>query len=151
MLYGATYGGGSGGGSICTVDPDNDAYTIVYGLDQTNHGAITDQLLLASDGNFYGTSSQGGLNGNAGTIFRYDPVGDTFVKLHDFDGAEGGRTPYGGLCEASNGWLYGVTYEGGLNNHGVVYKCDPTGPDFVKLFDLDGARLQLLDRHGECR
>jgi uncharacterized repeat protein (TIGR03803 family) len=138
LLYGAGYGGTDGGGSIFRIDPATNAYTELYALDQATDGAaINARLLQATDGLWYGAASQGGANNQSGTLFRYDAVGDVFTKLHDFDGALGGRTPYGGLTQAANGWLYGTTFEGGMLNHGIVYKYDPVNDVFTKVKDID--------------
>ncbi len=137
LLYFAGYAGSDGGGGIFRLDPANNAYTELYALDQaTDGGAITGRLLQASDGLFYGTASQGGDSGESGTIFRYDALSGLFTKLHDFDGDAGGRAPYGGVCEAGNGWFYGTTYEGGLNNRGIVYKYNAGTNVFTKIHDI---------------
>lgn len=136
LLYFAGYGGSGGGGGIFRLDPATNEYTELYGLTQaTDGGAITGRLLQAADGMFYGTASQGGANNEAGTIFRYNAVTDVFENLHDFDGAAGGRTPYGGLCQADNGVFYGTTHEGGLNNRGTVYKYNAVTDVFTKIYD----------------
>ena len=140
LLYGAAYGGTTGGGSIFTVDPATNTYTELYALNQSVDGAgIHSRLLQTSDGLLYGAASQGGANAESGTLFRYDIANDVFTKLHDFDGAAGGRTPYGGLCQAEDGWLYGTTFEGGTGNSGIVYRYDPVNDEFEKVFDLDDA------------
>jgi uncharacterized repeat protein (TIGR03803 family) len=137
LLYGAGYAGTNGGGSIYRIDPATNAYTELYALDQSIDGAaINSRLLQTADGLFYGAASQGGVNGEAGTLFRYDAVNDVFTKLHDFDGALGGRTPYGGLTQAANGWLYGTTFEGGAQNAGIVFKYDPVNHVFLKVADF---------------
>jgi uncharacterized repeat protein (TIGR03803 family) len=137
LLYGGQYMGGAGGGSIYSVDPATDAYTIIHGLNTTTDGSgITDKLLVGSDGWLYGTAHYGGAF-NVGTIFRFDPANQVFETLHDFTGDEGGDTPYGGLCEAGNGWFYGTTFTGGLNLFGIIYKYNPTSDQFVTLADLD--------------
>lgn len=136
LLYGASYGGSAGGGSIYRVDPATDAYEELYALTQaTDGGAINSALLQAADGLFYGTASMGGAN-NAGTIFKYDAVSDVFTKLHDIPGGTGGATPYGGLCQAANGWFYGTTYEGGTNDWGTLFKYDPLTDTYTKFLDL---------------
>ncbi len=137
LLYGGQYMGGAGGGSIYRVDPATDTYTILHGLNTGTDGSgITDKLLVGSDGWLYGTAHYGGAF-NVGTIFRYDPVNDVFETLHDFSGGEGGDTPYGGLCEADNGWFYGTTFTGGLGNMGIVYGYHPATDQLVTLADFD--------------
>jgi len=81
-------------------------------------------LIEASDGNFYGTTSQGGVH-DAGTFFRIDSAG-TFVKLHDFDGAAGSSAE-GALYQATNGSLYGTTRLGGDFGFGIVYRMETDG------------------------
>jgi uncharacterized repeat protein (TIGR03803 family) len=118
-------------------------------------------LLLASDGNFYGTTSAGGddgagcAQGCAGTVFKLTPQGQLTV-LHTFVSGGGpapwanGKTPWGGLVEGPDSWLYGTTYEGGFqfSSYGIVYKISKTG-QFQKIHDFcpsspcpDGANPQ---------
>lgn len=141
-IYGATYGGGNGGGSIYRVDPATDTYTIQYGLTQsTDGGGITSQLTLASDGKFYGACAYGGTF-NAGTLFRFDPATSTFTKLHDLADGAGGSTPYGSLCDAGNGRFYGTTFEGGNADKGVLFKYVPATNTFTILQHFDGSNGQ---------
>ncbi|MBK9415326.1 MAG: hypothetical protein IPN61_18230 [Bacteroidetes bacterium] len=92
-------------------------------------------LLKASNGLLYGSASSGGINDN-GLIFSFDPIGNIYNILFDFDGING-SSPTGTLIESNNGLLYGMTTEGGINNSGVLYNFDPAGNVFNKLFDLD--------------
>jgi uncharacterized repeat protein (TIGR03803 family) len=141
MLYGSTYGGGSGG-SIFRVDPTTDTYTIVYSLDQAQDGgAITNRLQRGGDGLLYGTAAYGGAN-NAGTLFRFNTATSTFTKLHDLGGGINGDTPYGSLCDGGNGWFYGTTYDGGTGDEGILFKYAPASNTFVKLLDYTGANGQ---------
>ncbi|HNQ13809.1 MAG TPA: hypothetical protein PKM16_11435, partial [Bacteroidia bacterium] len=138
MLYGSTYGGGTGGGGIIfRLNPNTHVYSILYGLNQlSDGGSITDKLLEASNGKLYGMAAYGGANGE-GTIFSFDPSNNTFTKLHDFNGINGG-TPYGSLLEATDGFLYGMTYDGGSNNKGVFFKLQLSTGIFTKIFDFNG-------------
>ncbi len=71
-------------------------------------------LVEATDGNFYGTNSEGGANG-AGVLYRVSPAGD-FAVLHNFDLNTGGN-PQNTLMQHTNGILYGTTAVGG-QQHG---------------------------------
>ena len=78
-------------------------------------------LMQASDGNLYGTMYMGGAN-NAGFLFGYNLTSNTATDLHDFgasstDAAE----PTGGLVQAGNGVLYGVSLQGGQYGDGTIY------------------------------
>jgi uncharacterized repeat protein (TIGR03803 family) len=94
-------------------------------------------LVLARDGNFYGTTIYGGTNNNCsdgfgtgcGTVFRIS-AGGAFTNLHNFDGTDG-AFPYAGLVQAADGNFYGTTSAGANNNCyegcGTVFKITPGG------------------------
>ena len=97
------------------------------------------KLVLATDGQFYGTNSEGGQYGY-GTIFRVSSSGVVQV-LHSFSGFSDGGYPLGGLIQASDGNFYGTTsgeptYSGGppaITNPGTVFQLSSTGV-FTTLF-----------------
>ena len=80
-------------------------------------------LTLASNGNFYGVTGDGGAQ-NAGTIFKITPKGE-FRTLHSFNRSDG-STP-NPLIQATNGNLYGTTLGGGTNNSGVIFELTAEG------------------------
>lgn len=81
-------------------------------------------LVQGNNGNFYGTTSEGGRYGN-GTVFNITPSG-TLTTLYRFDGTYG-RDPYAGLAQASDGNFYGTTAEGGPSGGGTVFKITDGG------------------------
>ncbi len=81
-------------------------------------------LALGTDGNFYGTTQNGGANG-IGTVFKITPEG-AYSVLHSFDGTDG-NGPDAGLLLASEGNFYGTTTLGGSIGCGEVYKITPAG------------------------
>jgi uncharacterized repeat protein (TIGR03803 family) len=88
-------------------------------------GSSRAPLILASDGNFYGTTQTGGTG--YGTVFRLSSNGAVKV-IYTFDGTHG-YYPYAPVIQGSDGFLYGTTYEGGsiANAAGVVFKLSTTG------------------------
>ncbi len=69
-------------------------------------------LIQGADGNFYGTTYQGGAN-NLGTVFQISASG-TYTLLHSFaGGASDGSLPISGLTLGTDGNLYGTTSVGG--------------------------------------
>jgi len=87
-------------------------------------------LVLASDGNFYGTTNGGGTAGN-GTVFKITPSG-VLTTLHSFGSMTGvkntdGADPWAGLVVGSDGNFYGTTYDGGAYGFGTVFKITPAG------------------------
>jgi uncharacterized repeat protein (TIGR03803 family) len=81
----------------------------------------------------YGISSVGGTF-NSGTIFKIKKDGSELSKVTDIPGGILGSRPYIQIIKHSNGRLYGVTHEGGVNNDGVIYSI--TDDVYQKLTDL---------------
>ncbi|HEV2210230.1 MAG TPA: choice-of-anchor tandem repeat GloVer-containing protein [Verrucomicrobiae bacterium] len=82
------------------------------------------RLLLACDGNFYGTTMSGGAS-NLGTVFRINPNG-TFSVLTSLT-ALTGYEPQSGLIEGVDGQLYGTTGWGGANGAGTAFRMTTNG------------------------
>lgn len=95
--------------------------------------------ILARDGSLYGMTEFGGAF-DAGVIFSFNIVGANaaLTKKLDFDGQKKGSNPTGSLVQADDGRLYGMTRNGGLYGHGVIFSVRPDGTDFVKLVDFNG-------------
>src|SRR5438445_7133672 len=91
-LYGTTPSGGTlGFGGIFKSTPTG-TYSVIYNFDGTAHGKTPRSgLTLGTDGNFYGTTLQGGLS-NYGVIFKITPAG-VLTVLHEFAYADG-TNPY---------------------------------------------------------
>jgi uncharacterized repeat protein (TIGR03803 family) len=85
-------------------------------------------LVQGSDGNFYGTTPDGGTN-DEGTVFRISPSG-SYTSLHSFVGyPTDGDLPIAGLVQGSDGNFYGTTLYGGTNNNGAVFRISPSGTE----------------------
>jgi uncharacterized repeat protein (TIGR03803 family) len=124
-LYGATSGGGSAGyGTIFAIGTDGSGFTTLVNFDSTDNGAYPNTLILGSDGNFYGTTSNGGAN-DSGTVFEMTPDG-TLTTLFTFSGDANGSYPVN-LMQGVDGNLYGVTAGGGANGSGTLFQLTPDG------------------------
>jgi len=122
----------------CDAFTNTVVWTPLYGFTGgTDGGRPESWLIQASDGDFYGTASQGGAN-NTGTVFRMSLVGVTNVvgtitniatvtTLHSFTGGDDGATPVAGLIQGSDSNFYGVTTRGGVNDTGTVFQITPEG------------------------
>ena len=90
-------------------------------------------LVQGSDGNFYGTASDGGENTDShGTVFKITPAG-VVTNLHDFSGTDG-IYPVAGLLLGKDGNFYGTTSAGGATyvdgntpGNGTVFRITPAG------------------------
>jgi uncharacterized repeat protein (TIGR03803 family) len=83
----------------------------------------------ASDGNLYGTTAGGGTNFD-GTVFRITIKG-AFASIYSFTGGRDGTFPEASLVQASDSYLYGTTYQGGISNgitgYGAVFRITTNG------------------------
>jgi uncharacterized repeat protein (TIGR03803 family) len=96
----------------------------------------SDRLLLASDGNLYGNTQNGG-NSNMGTVFQMITTTGAITPIYQFSGLDG-DSPSGALVEETDGYLYGTTTLGGANNTGEVFKMTLSGNMvFEYSFDSD--------------
>src|SRR5207302_122396 len=93
---------------------------------------------LASDGNLYGTCSQGGTY-NLGTLYRLTPQGSIIV-LHNFGfPIQDGAYPISPLVQATNGRLYGTTQWSTAGTYGgSVFAVDLNGT-YRKIYDFSTA------------
>src|ERR1022692_421296 len=128
-LYGTTYSGqGIDYGTVFKITPSGTLTTLHSFCSQTNctdgSGPVA-ELVQASNGDFYGTTPNGGANGH-GTVFKITPAG-TLTTLHSFKASTDGAVPSGGLVQAANGNFYGTAVGVGANNFGTVFKITPGG------------------------
>jgi uncharacterized repeat protein (TIGR03803 family) len=144
-FYGTTSAGGTstncvvGCGVVYRITPQ-DKVRVLHNFARTDGmapgmpGGETG-LVLAANGNFYGTTTEGG-TGHAcdpqayecGTVFEITP-GGKLTTLHNFNGTDG-DSPVGALTQASDGNLYGTTGAGGpsgVNGPGTVFRISPAG------------------------
>ncbi len=151
-LYGTTLGGGTHDAGTVFRMTAAGAVTTLYSfcsLPKCQDGAMPcGGLVLASDGNFYGTTSQGGADGISGTVFRITPTGK-LTTLHSFDGTDGSG-PQAPLIQAADGELYGITENGGYEfNAGTFFKVTMRGT-LTTLYNfsagfLSGTLVQATD------
>jgi len=136
-FYGTTYGGGnvskswcpSGCGTIFKITSAG-AFSTLYKFcpNPSNTPCLDGDgpyggLIQATDGNFYGTSSQGG-SANLGVIFKLTPE-NVLTPLYDFCTkafCPDGSLPATTMLQGPNGDLYGTTPAGGNSTYpGTVF------------------------------
>jgi len=109
-FYGTCGGGGTNGGNGTVFRlSTNGVLTTLYSFTGGSDGAGPNApLVQGSDGNFYGTTSQGGRNG-WGTVFKITPRDGVLTNLHSFQGVSDGGLPSAPLVQGSDGYFYGTT------------------------------------------
>jgi len=122
--------------STFAIRGSNAQYTKLVDFDGINKGSYPLGSLVLSGSVLYGMTNNGGTN-SRGVIFKVNTDGTGFTKLIDFDGTDKGSGPVGSLT-ISGSVLYGMTYSGGANNKGVIFKVNTDGSGFTKLIDFDG-------------
>ena len=131
-LYGVTGGGGNStdSGTIYKMTLDGEITTLYNFCPDAGcaDGQGPGGIVLASDGNFYGTTGVGG-KFSEGTFFSISPSG-TFKLLHTFcaqtNCTDGGNPQYAPI-QGLDGNFYGTTYQGGSHNGGVIYQITEAG------------------------
>jgi len=130
-FYGTAYSGlGNNKYGMVFKVTGNGTFTILHAFNLTDGANPYAGLVLGKDGNFYGTTFNGGTVGD-GNVFKITPAG-TLTALHSFTPASDGGTPYGGLVQATDGNFYGVGYLGGTSNHGTIFRITPSGTFSVR-------------------
>ena len=162
-FYGTTSSGGANcalpncntGGTVFEITP-SDKLTTLYSF--CSQSGCTDGyhpstgLVQAANGDLYGTTQNGGLNIDGGTVFKITP-GGTLTTLYSFcsqSGCTDGEEPTARLVQAANRDLYGTTLFGGANPqfYGTVFKITPSGTPLTTLHSFcsescrDGANPQ---------
>ena len=128
-FYGTTMIGGSASnfGTVFKITPSGTLSTLYSFGSQTNDGAFPAAgLLQGSDGNFYGTTFEGGLP-DEGTVFKITPSG-ALTTLYSFGTqTNDGAFPEAALVEGSDGNFYGTALDGGAKNNGTIFRITPSG------------------------
>lgn len=145
-FYGTTTGGGAAkAGTVFRITPSGQLTTLYSFCLPTGcpDGSIPNGgLVLGSDGNYYGTTAEGGTstncNGGCGTVFRISAAGQltTLYTFCEQSGCPDGQSPLAALVEGTDGNFYGTTYSGGLNTNSL---CNPNGPGCGTVFRISKA------------
>ncbi|HEY2858216.1 MAG TPA: choice-of-anchor tandem repeat GloVer-containing protein [Terracidiphilus sp.] len=151
-FYGiAEQGGAAGAGVVFRITPAG-TYSVLHDF-SGGLGGLEPMggLLEATDGNLYGTASQGGSSGGAtevGILFRLTLSG-AFTKVLDFNHANG-YSPVGQLHQHTDGKIYGYTFFGGTHDSGAIYKCDVgLGPfvAYLPIYGRAGVKVTILGQN----
>src|SRR5947209_8977657 len=132
-FYGVTPGLGNGtsnNGNIFVMTPSG-TLTNLVSFRNTNapFGVGGGTLIQGNDGNFYGTTLQGGIpndfGATFGTIFKMTAAG-AFTTLISFNGTNGGGPSP--LFQGADGYLYGSLGMGtNFSGRGVIFKMTTSG------------------------
>ncbi|MEL6673908.1 MAG: choice-of-anchor tandem repeat GloVer-containing protein [Bacteroidota bacterium] len=138
-LYGVQQlGGVNNWGVIIRFDPATDSLEVLHKFQGSPDGLTPmSNLVQHADGNFYGMTNSGG-DSSLGTIFRWDPVQQSYGKVFSMGASMGGNTA-GGLVAAQDGKLYGSTSFGGQNGFGSLFSFNPVDSSFTPLYFFESS------------
>jgi uncharacterized repeat protein (TIGR03803 family) len=133
-FYGGAYNSPYGWGTVFKITPTG-TLTTLLSFDDTDGIWPTAGLVQGTDGNLYGETQLGGINGVGGTIFKITPSG-TLTTLYNFCSQSDCKDGYGPIAaptQDTNGTFYGTTWLGGASSscEGCV-----TGGGYGTVFSL---------------
>jgi uncharacterized repeat protein (TIGR03803 family) len=148
-LYGTTYDG-STAGVVYKVDPTNGVLVWSHPLPSGTKAP----LIVADDGNFYGTYPHGGMtingvapsNDYGGGVFRVTPDG-VLTGVYNINplsttsngGFGDGGQPWGPVMQAHDGRLYGTASGYGQYNGGTAYRVGLDGSGYTVIHNFQAA------------
>ena len=143
-FYGTTnLGGAKSEGTIFKMDSSGNLTTLYSFTGGADGAQPSGGLIQASDGYLYGATLAGGAS-SAGVVFRTDTSGN-MTTLYSFSGGTDGYGPEGSLIQATDGYFYGVTQNGGnltceilpTSGCGTIFRIDSTG-NLTTLYSFTG-------------
>jgi uncharacterized repeat protein (TIGR03803 family) len=152
-FYGVTYYGGGlfGPGTIYKITPGGiltNLYTFCALSNCGDGRGPNTRLVLATGGNFYGTTEAGGAHSGCGTIFRVTPLGK-LTTLHTFP-CYSEPEPPGWLIQGTDGDFYGTISGSGTGGYyGAVFRLSEGLKPFVKTVYTSGrvgSKVQIVGR-----
>ena len=131
-FWGTTSVDGTGSaGTVFMINADHElttVYPFCSSPNCTDGSTPVASLVQGNDGNFYGTTQQGGTN-SSGTIFKITPTGE-FTSLYSFcpiSGCPDGSKPSAALIVGPDGNFYGTAANGGTSGFGTAFRITPAG------------------------
>jgi uncharacterized repeat protein (TIGR03803 family) len=127
-FYGTTFfGGANSEGSVFQMSPAGaikTLYSFCAAANCTDGQGPRAGVVQGADGNFYGTTTEGGESEfSGGTLFKVTPTG-ALTTLYIFcsqPNCTDGDFPEGALVQGQDGNFYGSTADGGTNNDGTIF------------------------------
>lgn len=125
-----------------------------FGFPERMGDSASAGVIQGSDLKLYGTTVEGGANGNYGVVYSLYSDGSGYQVLHHFLAAPtDGSQSVAALAEGPGGVIYGTTSTGGAANGGTVFKLNKDGSGYSVLHHFgtpadDGQNLQAGVRFG---
>jgi uncharacterized repeat protein (TIGR03803 family) len=146
ILYGTeTLGGSNFLGLVYSYDPAGAGFKDLWDYAIFFNGVFP-YGVVPFHGLLYGTTANGGMDNNGGTIGYVNPTTGGHSQLYAFDftnNGAGGAYPYSTPVITADGLMLGMTQNGGVADSGIIYSFDLTTSTFTKLMDFTGTNGAL--------
>lgn len=120
---------GIGMGTVYRLRHDGTHFQVLKQFSSTTDGGYLFQGLIVDSGMITGVAKNGGQYGY-GTLFSLATDGSDFTVLHHFGATGDGRHPYSAPVAVGD-TLFGLSFEGGTTNAGVLYSFDMTSSTYA--------------------
>jgi uncharacterized repeat protein (TIGR03803 family) len=124
---------------VTTITLSARTFTTLHSFNGTDGANSYTGLVQGADGNFYGTTIDGGANAG-GNIFKITPSGK-LTPLYSFcsqSNCTDGQYPVTVLVPGADGNFYGTTQSGGTSGNGTIFKISTKGK-LTTLHSFNGA------------
>jgi uncharacterized repeat protein (TIGR03803 family) len=144
-------GGASNAGTIFKINVNGTGFMLLHSfVGGASDGKNPYGSLVLRSSTLYGMTFAGGAN-NLGTIFKINVNGTGFKLLHAFaGGASDGASPFDSMIVVGS-VLYGMTFAGGLNDLGTIFKINPNGTGFKLLHAFAGGTTDGAEPYGALK
>jgi len=151
-LYGTTSNTGThNDGVIFEYNISTGLLSTLYNFDEESiHSGYQPvaSLIQASNGKIYSTTYSGGRSDSYsdGVLYEFDLSTNTYSAKFSFEYSPLGASPRGGLIQAENNNLYGLTYSGGITSSefsdgmGTLFRYKPSSGEYSVLVKLDESK-----------
>ena len=135
--------GGFGLGTIFQLSSGGTLTNPVLFTSSDGGGDIDGGMATDGQGNYYGTTYEGGVNG-FGTLFQYNSTTGQLTTLFNFNRNPNGSLPAATVTYDGKGNIYGTTYQGGSHSSasnyccGTVWKYSLSSGTMTTLVSFDG-------------
>jgi uncharacterized repeat protein (TIGR03803 family) len=121
-------------GSVFKFNPTTNTLTTLHtfkGSSSNDGQNPSGPLTLGANGSFYGTTYGGGISSgsSSGTVYSITTKGKIKIlySFNTFTDSTTGTNPNTGVIQGADGNFYGVTFSGGIDGQGTIFKMTPAG------------------------
>jgi uncharacterized repeat protein (TIGR03803 family) len=140
VLYGVTLTDyPTGSGAVYKVNTDGSGFAVVTDWDSAGNPGFfpAHALVQGNDGALYGNTTEGGINGDSGALFKVNTDGSGLFTLWDWPVLPNdGLLASGALLKGAGGALYGMTSGGGTHSDGTVFTLNEDGTGKTILYNF---------------